>query len=570
MSDRARRIANLSPEKRRLLESMLQKRAQGHADEGIPMLPRYSQSGQPRVFPLSSAQRLMWFNEQASPGAHNLSPPAIRLCGPLDVPALEASLHEICTRQEALRTTFGMRNGEPVQMVGPPRPVSLARMDLREIPPEAREAEASRLVVAESRRPFDLSRDLMLRATLVRLDDEEHVLLLVMHHIASDGQSLKVLFGELSALYNALHAGRRANLPELPVQYVDYAVWQWQRLQDGELQRLMDYWKDQLADAPVALHMPAGQPPLWPSGTSKGTSQELQMPARLLQELHVLCRRQNATLFMTLLAAWVTLLHRYSGEEDILIGTHTANRYRPEVDSLIGCFTSFLIVLRHNLGGDPPFAELLKRVRETALDAFSHSELPVEILLKELYVDCDIGFTLQTTTRSSLELDGLQVERIKTRSGVRTSFLRLAMTQRDEYLTARLDYNSYIFEAATIRRMLGDLQSLLEGVVADPEQRISGLPLRTEAERPVHPAQARSRSIRFRKRLRWGLRHVRRAVATFLRAGQAWPLVGSLFTRIEGVFGRLLPPIVTVPFRVPSAELKSCLDQTDVDSSRVK
>jgi hypothetical protein len=499
-----------------------------------------------------------------------MSPPAIRLRGPLDVPALEASLHEVCARHEALRTTFGTCNGEPVQTVGPPRPVPLARVDLREQPPEAREAEASRLIVRETRRPFDLSRDLMLRATLVRLDDEEHVLLLVMHHIAADGQSSKVLFSELSALYDALHADRRANLPELPVQYVDYVVWQWQRLQDGELQRLMDYWKEQLANAPVALHMPAGQPPLWPSGTSKGTSQELRMPAWLLQELHVLCRRQNATLFMTLLAAWVTLLHRYSGEEDILIGTHTANRNRPEVERLIGCFTSFLIVLRHDLGGDPSFTELLNRVRRTALDAFSHSELPVEILLKELYVDCDIGFTLQTTARARPELNGLQAEQLKTDRGGRSTFLRLAMTQRDEDLTARLDYNSYIFEAATIQRMLGDLQSLLEGIVADPERRISGLPLRTEAERPVHPAQARSRSIRFRKRLRWGLRHARRWVGRFLRAGRAWPLVGSVFARIEGVSGRLLPPNVIEPFRVPSAGLMSYPDEAQLDPSRGK
>jgi non-ribosomal peptide synthetase component F len=237
---------------------------------------------------------------------------------------------------------------------------------------------------------------------------------------------------------------------------------------------------------------------------------------------------------------------------------------------LIGCFTSFLLVLRHDLGGDPSFTELLKRVRKTALDAFSHSELPVEILRKELYVDCDIGFTLQTASRFRLELDGLQVERLKTDRGRRTTFLRLAITQGDENLTARLNYNSYIFEAATIQRMLGDFQSLLEGIVADPEQRISGLPLLTEAERPVHPAQAGSRSIRIRKRLRWSLRHARRGAATFLRAGQAWPLVGSLFTRIEGVFGHLLPPIVTEPFRVPSAGLKSCLNQTQADSSRGK
>jgi Condensation domain len=570
VNDRARRIADLSPEQRRLLERMLQERAQARTDQGIPALPRYSESGQPRVFPLFSAQRLMWFNEQASPGAHNMSPPAIRLRGPLDVPALEASLHEICARHEALRTTFGTCNGEPVQTVGRPRPVPLARVELRELPPEAREAEASRLIVRETRRPFDLSRDLMLRATLVRLDDEEHVLLLVMHHIAADGQSSQVLFGELSALYNALRAGRRANLPELPVQYADYVVWQWQRLRGGELQRLMDYWKDQLANAPVALHMPAGQPPLWPSGTSKGTSQELEMPAWLLQELHVLCRWQNATLFMTLLAAWVTLLHRYSGEEDILIGTHTANRNRPEVERLIGCFTSFLIVLRHDLGGDPPFTELLQRVRKTALDAYSHSELPVEILLKELYIDCDIGFTLQTTARFRLELDDLQVERLKTDRGGRTTFLRLAMTQGDENLTARLVYNSYIFEAATIQRMLADLQSLLEGIVADPGQRISRLPLPTEAEPPVHPAKAPSRSIRFRKRLRWSLRHARRGAGRFLRAGQAWPLVGSLFARIEGVFGRLLPPMVTEPFRMPSAGLKSGPEEAQAASSRGK
>src|SRR5215211_7149082 len=287
---------------------MLQERAQERTDEVIPTLPRYSESGKPRVFPLSSTQRLMWSNVQRHPRAHKMPPRAMRLLGPLDVAALEASLHEICTRHETLRTTFDTRDGEPVQIVGPPRPLPLPLVDLRGLPPEAREAEVSRLIVRESRRPFDLSRDLMLRATLMRLDDEEHVMLLQMHHIASDGQSLGVLFGELSALYNALRAGRRAYLPELPVQYVDYVVWQWQRLRDGELQRLMDYWKDQLAAAPLTLHMPAGQPPLWPSGTSKGTSQELRMPAWLLQELHVLCRRQNASLFMTLLAAWVTLL----------------------------------------------------------------------------------------------------------------------------------------------------------------------------------------------------------------------------------------------------------------------
>ena len=581
MSDRARRIANLSPEKRRLLESMLQERAEARTDEGIPTLPRYSESGQPRVFPLSSTQRLMWFNAQRSPGVHKMPPRAMRLRGPLDVAALEASLHEICTRHEALRTTFGTRDGEPVQIVGPPQPVPLTRVDLRGLPPEAREEEISRLIVGESRRPFDLSRDLMLRATLVRLKDEEHVLVLMTHHIASDGESVKVLSGELSALYNALRAGRQAHLPELPVQYVDYVVWQWQRLRDGELQRLTDYWRDQLANAPLALHMPAGQRPLWPSRTGRRARQELPMPAGLLQELHVLCRSQNVTLFMTLLATWATLLHRYSGEEDILIGTYTANRRRPEVERLIGCFTNFLLVLRHDLGGDPSFAETLKRVRKTALDAFSHSELPEEVLLKELYVRCDIVFTLQTTSPTGLELEGLEVEGIKTVGGGGTPFLKLTMIQGAEDVTARLDYNGNIFEAGTIQRMLGDYQSLLEGIVADPEQRISGLPLRTEAEQltpagarqagsPVQYAQARSWSIQNRKRFRWGLRHARRGAGRFVRAGQTWPLVGSLFARIERVLGRLLPPMVTEPFRMPSAGLQTDPNQTQEDPSRGK
>jgi aspartate racemase len=294
------------------------------------------------------------------------------------------------------------------------------------------------------------------------------------------------------------------------------------------------------------------------------------MPSRLLQELHVLCRRQNATLFMTLLATWATLLHRYSGEEDILISAHLANRKRLEVERLIGCFASFGTVLRHDLGGDPSFTELLKRVRKTALDAFSHSELPVEILRKELYVDGHIGFSLQTTARSSLELDGLQVERVESNRGGRPRFLRLAMIEGDEGLTARLDFNSNIFEAATIRRMLGDLQSLLEGIVADPEQPISRLPLLAETKRLVDPAQASSLFISLRKRLHWSLRQARRGAGRIVRAGQAWPLVGGLFARIEEVSGSLLPPMVTEPFRVPSAALKGCLNQTQADTPRGK
>jgi non-ribosomal peptide synthetase component F len=242
------------------------------------------------------------------------------------------------------------------------------------------------------------------------------------------------------------------------------------------------------------------------------------------------------------------------------------------VERLVGCYINGFLILRHDLGKDPSFTELLQRVRKTALDAFSHSELPEEILLKEFDVRCDIMFTLQNNSLSSLKLDGLHaVERIEIYRGGGSSFLKLTMIQGDEDLTARLAYDTNIFDAATIQRMLGDLQSLLEGIVADPEQRISGLPLLTEAEQ-LPPAGARSWSIRFRKRFRWGLRHARRRAGRFVRAGQAWPLVGSLFVRIERerVFGRLLPPGLAEPFRIPSVGLQSGSHQTQADSSRSK
>ncbi len=254
------------------------------------------------------------------------------------------------------------------------------------------------------------------------------------------------------------------------------------------------------------------------------------MLAWLLQELHVLCRRQNVTLFMTLLAAGATLLHRYSGEEDIPIGTFAANRNRPEVENLIEHFVT-LLILRHDLSADPPFTEFLTRGRKTAVDAFSHSELPVEKFLKELYIDCQVTFTLQATALSSLKLQGLQVERVNTDGGRSTPFLKLVMIEDDEGLRARLEYNAYLFEATTIARMLGDFQGLLEGIVADPEQRISRQPLLSEAEPgaaaaetqwrglQARPAQVRSWSNRLRKRLRRSLRQARSAAGRSLRAG---------------------------------------------------
>jgi hypothetical protein len=513
MNDRARRIANLPPEQRRRLELMLQERVQARTDEGIPALPRHSESGQPVVFPLSPAQSPLWLREQHRPGSSYPGTPTLRLRGPLDVAALEASLGEICARHETLRTTFDTRDGEPVQIVGPPRPVSLTRVDLRELPPPAREEEAGRLLAREAKRPFDLSLGPMLRATLLRLDEEEHVLLLVVHHIVCDGWSLDVLFRELEALYRALRSGERANLPELPVQYADYAVWQRQRLQDGALRKSTEYWKKQLADTPKkGLDIPTDRP-RQSVRTSGGAWQELRMPASLLRELHALCRRQNVTLFVAVLAGWATLLHRYSGQDDILIASPVANRNRVEVEGVIGPFANNL-VLRHDLAGDPSFAELLGRVRETTVDAFSHGELPFREIIKESRSKPRVVFQLQRLGYIP-KLDGLQVERILIDHDARLRSLGLLMFEGDEGLTARLNYDPDLFEAATAARMLGDLRTLLESVVADPEQHVSKLPLPV---RPERPARSGGRQARFGKRLRHAARSTRRRLR---RAGRS-------------------------------------------------
>ena len=516
MNDEAAHIADLSPGQRRLLELMLRKRAQAHADESIPALPRHSsESGQPAVFPLTASQRLLWFTEQRQPDL--AAPPVtltLRLHGPLDVGALQASLSEICRRHEALRTTFQTReeDGEPVQIVGPPRPVSLSKLDLSEMPSPAREAEADRLLVQEVQRPFDLSKDLMLRATLLRLGDEEHMLLLVMPHIVSDGWSLEVLFGELQALYKASRSGRAAKLLELPIQYADYALWERQRLQDGALQQQMEYWKKQLADAAKVLDVPTDHPK--PLSTVEGIWQEKRMPASLLEELHALCRRHNVTLFVTLVSGWATLLHRYSGQDDILILTPFANRNHAEVVGLIGMFSNTFIV-RHDLSGDPSFLELLGRVRQTVLDAIANGELPIEMVLKEVQPTPMTWFSLQEDPRYSLELDGLQVEWITDINRTRTSsFLSLWMYEGDEGLTAWLNYHPDLFEGPTIARMLGHLQTLLESVVADPEQRISKLPVPIKAgggRRARFKRWLRRVAERARGRLRHTVRRARRA-----------------------------------------------------------
>ena len=458
--------------------------AQGPSAPPIRPVPR----GGP--LPLSFAQQRLWFLGQLEPDSpvYNI-PWAVRLAGPLDDAALHQALDAIVARHEALRTTVVAPDGMPVQVIGAPRPVNLSTVDLRAWPDADREAELQRRLREEARRPFILGRDLMVRAALFRLGEGDHVLLLVMHHIASDGWSMGGFFRELTALYAALARGRPPALPELPIQYADYAVWQREWLQGEELETQLAYWRRQLAGNPPALELPTDRPR--PSVQSlAGARRRVVLPRPLADALAALSRREGATLFMTLLAAFAALLHRYTGQDDIVVGSPIAGRTRTETEGLIGFFVNTL-VLRNDLSGDPTFRELLGRVREGALGAYEHQDVPFERLVEELRPERSLGrsalfqvlFALQNAPVAPLDLPGLRVQPLELDSGTAKFDLSLQMMAAAEGLRAVLEYNTDLFDAATVTRLLEQLRTLLEGIAADPDRPLSALPLVTAEER---------------------------------------------------------------------------------------
>ena len=332
--------------------------------------------------------------------------------------ALRRSLHEVVRRHESLRTTFGERDGEPVQLVHPPAPAALPLVDLRALPAAAREPEALRLVEAEALRPFDLARRPPLRSTLLRLDEEDHVLCFTLHHIVSDAWSKDVLVREVSALYDAFSRGEPSPLPELPVQYADFAVWQRARLSGEALEAQIAYWKERLAGAPPLLEIPTDRPRA--AGQDARTAiHPFALSAPATRALEALSRRERTTLFMTIMAAWMALLGRYSGQEDVVVGSANAGRDRHETEGLIGFFINML-VLRGDLSGDPTWRELLARVRETALGAYAHQELPFERIVDELGVERSpthsplfqalFNLGRSTEREGPLELNGMRLE----------------------------------------------------------------------------------------------------------------------------------------------------------------
>ncbi|HEX5760266.1 MAG TPA: amino acid adenylation domain-containing protein, partial [Thermoanaerobaculia bacterium] len=440
--------------------------------------------------PLSFAQQRFWFLHQLQAGsaAYNL-PVAFRVAGALDASVIAHSLGEIVRRHEVLRTTFGVEGGELVQVIAPPAAArSLPLLDLAGLESEVRESEAERLAITMARRRFDLERGPLLRAALVRLVAAEHVVVAVMHHSVADGWSIGALLRELAALYRAYAGGRSSPLPELPVQYADFAVWQRHWLAGEVLESEVRHWRERLADLRT-LELPLDRPRP-PVQTFRGGREPLRLPPRLRDACAALARAEAATLFMTLVAGWSALLARSTGSTDVPLGTPVANRDRAELEGLIGLFLNTL-VLRLDLSGDPTTSELIRRVREVALEAFAHQHLPFEKLVEELQPERDLSrtpffqtlFVLQGDPHGVLELPGLTASPFTLHDGSAKFDLSLSMQRSIQGLVGALDYRRDLFDAATIRRMARHFAALLEGMTADPGRPLSQLPVLSEAER---------------------------------------------------------------------------------------
>jgi amino acid adenylation domain-containing protein len=440
--------------------------------------------------PLSFAQQRLWFIDQLDPGnsVYNF-PVALRLKGSLNLAALEQSLNEIVRRHETLRTTFSMVDGQPAQVIASSLTITLPIVDLTELPEVERETEVQRLVVEEARRPFDLARGPLLRASVLKLADGEQVGLLTMHHIVSDGWSAGILIREMAALYQAYCAGSPSPLPELPIQYADFAHWQREWLQGAVLQRQLDYWKKQLEGSPPLLELPEDHPR--PAvQTFRGGHQSLLLPKSIGSELTALSRREAATLFMTLLAAFKVLLHCYTRQDDLVVGTPVANRNRLEIEGLIGFFVNSL-VLRTSLSGNPTFRELVRRVRKVCVDAYAHQDLPFERLVEELHIERDLSrnplfqvmFVLQNASMHAVELPGLTLNPVIAEGGTTHFDLTLHIADTEQGLVETIAYNTDLFDADTITRMLAHFQTLLEAIVKDPDRHLSDLSLLTDTQR---------------------------------------------------------------------------------------
>ncbi|MFJ7274351.1 amino acid adenylation domain-containing protein [Kitasatospora sp. NPDC098663] len=443
----------------------------------------------------SFTQERMWLIERLSdgPAMYNVHE-VFRLRGPLDVAALGHSLTELVRRHEVLRTVFPERGGLPSPSVEPARPFDLPVTDLRTEPAERRTRLALDLVQSEILRPFDLAAAPLLRASLLRVDEGEHVLVVVVHHIAVDGWSMPLLWDDLSAMYRSRLEGREHELPPLRIQYADFAHWQRARLSGDRLQRQLDYWSTQLSGL-SPLDLPTDRP-RGPVRAGRGERITFTVPEELAGRLRLLGRRHGATMFMTLLAAFQALLARYSGQCDVAVGTPVAGRTRPELDPLVGSFIN-TVVVRTDLSGDPSFAELLDRVRGTAVDAYAHQDVPFERLVQELRpargLDRNplfqVMFAGLSDPAAALRLVGAEVEQIEVDNGTAKVDLSLVVADRPSSTagtagtTGTVAFDTDLFDRASVERLVGHYLRLLDAAAGDPDRPVSRLDLLTEAER---------------------------------------------------------------------------------------
>jgi amino acid adenylation domain-containing protein/non-ribosomal peptide synthase protein (TIGR01720 family) len=487
MSDLLKRLESLSPQKRELvLQKLLAQQASAkHKSQVVSIKP----VSRDELIPLSFPQQKLWFLHQMEGSSANYNmAAAVEIRGNLQVYILERIIREIVQRHEILRTTFRTVDGQAVQIVTPSLTVSLPVIDLQTLPVEERLAEVQCLAVEEQLKSFDLTQDCLLRVTLLHVDLESYVLLVTMHHIVSDGWSMGVFIQEFSSLYAAFAQDKPSPLPALSIQYADFAHWQRQYLQGEVLENQLNYWRQQLTGAPPILELPTDRPR--PSvQTFQGQTLNFALNQNLTKQLNMLSQKSGTTMFMSLMAAFVTLLYRYSNQSDIVIGSPIANRDRQETYPLIGLFVNTL-VLRTNLGGNPSFAELLQRVRQVALDAYAYQDIPLERLVEALQPErslshmplFQVAFAMQNTPMGQLELPNLCLNLLKVENRTAKFDLTLSMQETETGLLGEWEFNTDLFDVATITRMAGHFQTLLEDIIANPQKPISELSLLTPSE----------------------------------------------------------------------------------------
>jgi amino acid adenylation domain-containing protein len=517
------------------LAEKIEKTTAEKSENEFPPLGRISRS---EKLPLSFAQQRLWFLGQLEPENpfYNIAI-AFRIRGPLHVAALSSALDTVVNRHESLRTVFPLVDDEPVQLILENQSLSLSLTDLSELVGKDIQSQAINLLRDEAKIPFDLARGPLIKARLVKIADLDHILLLNMHHIVSDGWSLSILFRELGQSYAAYSLDQSPSLSQLKIQYVDYAVWQRDWLKGDRLEKQISFWKRYLSGAPLVLELPSDKPRP-PVQTFDGADLSLRLPAELSSALKQLSETSGVTLFMTLMAAFQVYISRYAGQEDVIVGTDVANRNLVELEELIGFFVN-LLPIRIDLSGNPTFIELLVRVRNTMLDVYAHQELPFEKLVEELRPQRDLRrnpvvqvlFVMQNTAQQELHLRGATLEPFKFRDASSRFDLALFMTEAEPEFLALWRYNPRLFEATTIAKMAEQFLALLARIVADPSARLNTFDLLTDEQKQVKTMEQSERKESQIKRLRATRRKgvdlsgVASVKTGFLEEGQTLPLL---------------------------------------------